>query len=207
MDNDSYYHLILRNKISDITLSSTILIIIGGVIGVIGNSLIIYFYFFRVKERGERYFIPVLGVVDLLGCLTGAPFYIMDNTFLFNYPSTVACSVLSFLQVWIPGISMHMLLVISLQRYLLVCKPFGPKMTLFWKRISVTVVCCCSIVYSAPLLKTAGVSEEKNVFMGYNLTTYTCRYSDGSTPGMFVYFSILFLIMLANLVVRRTFFY
>uniref|UniRef100_A0A8W8MHW3 G-protein coupled receptors family 1 profile domain-containing protein n=1 Tax=Magallana gigas TaxID=29159 RepID=A0A8W8MHW3_MAGGI len=71
MDNDSYYHLLLENKTADIALGSTILIIIGGVIGVIGNSLIIYFYFFRVKERGERYFIPVLGVVDLLGCLTG----------------------------------------------------------------------------------------------------------------------------------------
>uniref|UniRef100_A0A8W8MCX8 G-protein coupled receptors family 1 profile domain-containing protein n=2 Tax=Magallana gigas TaxID=29159 RepID=A0A8W8MCX8_MAGGI len=201
MDNDSYYHLLLENKTADIALGSTILIIIGGVIGVIGNSLIIYFYFFRVKERGERYFIPVLGVVDLLGCLTGAPFYIMDNTFLFYYPSTVACSVLSFLQVWIPGISMHMLLVISLQRYLLVCKPFGPKMTLFWKRISIAIVCFVSIAFSAPLLKTSGISKERNVFMGYNLTTYICRFSDGSTPGMFAYFAILFLVMLANLVV------
>lgn len=201
MDNDSYYHQLLENKTADIALGSTILIIIGGVIGVIGNSIIIYFYFCRVKERGERYFIPVLAVVDLLGCLTGAPFYIMDNTFLFNYPRTVACSVLSFLQVFIPGISMHMLLVISLQRYLLVCKPFGPKMTLFWKRISIAVVCFVSIVFSAPLLKTAGVSEEMNVFMGYNLTTYICRFSDGSTPGMFVYFAILFLVMVANLVV------
>lgn len=201
MDNDSYYHLLLENMNSDIALGSTFLIIIGGVVGVTGNSIIIYFYFFRVKERGERYFIPVLGVVDLLGCLTGAPFYIMDNTFLFNYPSTVACNVLSFLQVCIPGISMHMLLVISLQRYLLVCKPFGPKMTLFWKRISIAVVCFVSIAFSAPLLKTAGVSEEMNVFMGYNLTTYICRFSDGSTPGMFVYFAILFLVMFANLVV------
>lgn len=201
MDNDSYYHLLLENKTADIALGSTILIIVGGVIGVIGNSLIIYFYFFRVKERGERYFIPVLGVVDLLGCLTGAPFYIMDNTFLFNYQSTVACSVLSFLQVWIPGISMHMLLVISLQRYLLVCKPFGPKMTLFWKRISIAIVCFVSIAFSAPLLKTSGVFKEMNVFMGYNLTTYICRFSDGSTPGMFAYFAILFLVMLANLVV------
>lgn len=201
MDNDSYYHLLLENKTSGIALSSTVLIIIGGVIGVIGNSLITYFYFFRVKERGERYFIPVLGVVDLLGCLTSAPFYIMDNTFLFKYPSTVACRVLSFLQICIPGTSMHMLLVISLQRYLLVCKPFGPKMTLFWKRVSITVVCFISTAFSAPLLKTAGVSEEMNLFMGYNLTTYICRFSVESSPSMFAYFAILFLIMVANLFV------
>lgn len=97
MDNDSYYYLFLENKIVDIVLGSIIFIIVGGVIGVIGNFFIIYFYFFCVKERGERYFIFVFGVVDLLGCLIGVFFYIMDNIFFFNYLSIVVCSVLFFL--------------------------------------------------------------------------------------------------------------
>lgn len=97
MDNDSNYYLILGNKIFDIVLSRIFLIIIRGVFGMIWNFFIIYLYFFCVKERGERYFIFVFGVVDLLGCLIGVFFYIMDNIFFFYYLSIVVCSVLFFL--------------------------------------------------------------------------------------------------------------
>ena len=199
MANQSYYQSLLQERSADIALGSTILIIIGALVGMIGNSLIIHFYFFRIKERGERYFIPLLAIVDFTGCITSSSFYVMDNTFLFNYPSSAACRLLSFLQICIPGISGHVLLIISIQRYLLICKPFGPKMTLFWKRFAFGIACIISIVYSVPLLKTSGVSEEDNASLGYNFTTYICRFSVGSSPGMPAYFALLFLIMVANL--------
>lgn len=127
MDNDTFYQFQYLNRFSDIVLSSTILMIIGAVIGVIGNTTIILFYFFRIKERGERYFIPLLGIVDLIGCLTSPSYFIMYNEYLYIYPSTAACRILAFLQICIPGISAHTLFLISIQRYTLVCKPFGPK--------------------------------------------------------------------------------
>ena len=79
--NESYYLSLLQKRSADIALGSTILIIIGALVGVIGNSLIIHFYFFRIKERGERYFIPLLAIVDFTGYITSSSFYIMDNTF------------------------------------------------------------------------------------------------------------------------------
>lgn len=125
MDNETYNRFQLMDRFLDITLSSTILIVIGAFIGVIGNTAVIFFYFFRIRERGESYFIPLLGIVDLLGCLISPPYYIMDNIYLLSYPNTVACRVLSCVQIFIPGISGHSLLVISIQRFLLVCRPFG----------------------------------------------------------------------------------
>lgn len=119
MANETYKQFQLMDRFSDITLSNTILVIIGAFIGVIGNTVVIFFYFFRIKERGERYFIPLLGIVDLLGCLISPPYYIMDNMYLLSYPSTSACRILSFVQIFIPGISGHTLLVISIQRYFL----------------------------------------------------------------------------------------
>ena len=202
MANESYYLSLLQERSADIALSSTILIIIGVLVGIIGNSLIIHFYFFRIKERGERYFIPLLAIVDFTGCITSSSFYIMDNTFFFNYPSSAACRVLSFLQICIPGISGHILLIISIQRYLLICKPFGPKMTIFWKRLAFGIACFISLAYSVPLLKTSGVSTEDNMSLGYNFTTYICKLSVvGSSPGMFAYFALLFLIMAANILI------
>lgn len=88
-----------------------------------------FFLFFRIKERGERYFIPLLGIVDILGCLFLAIFHIMDIYDVFNFQSIIACQIFSFLQVCIPVISGHSLLLISIQRYRLVCKPLCPKMT------------------------------------------------------------------------------
>ena len=199
MDNNTYYQELLLNRYSDIALGSTILIIIGGVIGVLGNAAIIFFYFFRIKEKGERYFIPLLAVVDLLGCLTSPPYYIMDNLYLYNYPSTLACRVLSFLQICIPGISAHMLLVISIQRFILVCRPFGPKMTLLWKRISFGIVCIISFAYSFPLLMTAGVYKENINFIGQNVTTEVCKFAMNPSPSMSAYVTLLFVIMVVNI--------
>ena len=88
MGKDNYYLSLLLERFSSVALGSTILIIIEVFVGVIGNSIIIYFYFFRIKEKGERYFIPLLAIVDFTGCLTSSSFYIMDNTFFFNYPSS-----------------------------------------------------------------------------------------------------------------------
>ncbi|XP_052678251.1 trace amine-associated receptor 1-like [Crassostrea angulata] len=188
-----------RNSYSDMVLSSTILNIIGTVIGVIGNSAIIFFYFFRIKERGERYFIPLLGIVDLLGCLT---FFFC---FIFNvksiHRSDVFCKVSSFLQICIPGISAHTILVISIQRYYLVCKPFGPKMTRFWKRVLFGVACLVSLVYSAPLLATAGLFTVNVTYMNRSLTMEVCNYSDKQSISKIMYPYLLFLIIAVNLII------
>ncbi|XP_048741181.2 5-hydroxytryptamine receptor 1A-like [Ostrea edulis] len=201
MGNDTYYQSLLLKRYSDIYLSSSILILIGAVIGIIGNSTIAIFYLFRIKERRERYFIPLLAVVDLAACFTSPPFYIMDNTFFYNYPNDAACRLLSFLQTCLPGASAHVLLIISIQRYLLVCKPFGPKMTLFWKRILFALACGFAVLYSAPLLATSGVLQTVDTFMNHNVTTEICKFSVDSSPRITAYFGLLALIMVANLVV------
>ncbi|XP_061186389.1 cholecystokinin receptor type A-like [Saccostrea echinata] len=201
MENDTDYQLMLLEKYSDISLSSSVLIVIGAVIGIIGNLTIIVFYFFRIKERGERYFIPLLAIVDLVACFTSPPFYIMDNTFFYNYPSDTACRILSFLQMCVPGASAHILLVISIQRYLLVCKPFGPKMTLLWKKVFFGMACGFAVAYSVPLLGTSGVLKTVDKFMNHNVTTEICKFSVDNSPVITVYFGLLALIMLANIAI------
>ncbi|XP_061186387.1 uncharacterized protein LOC133194447 [Saccostrea echinata] len=199
MDNDTDYQELLQRRYFYSYLSSTIFIVLCALIGITGNSVIIFFYFLRIRERGERYFIPLLAIVDLVACFTSPPFYIMDNTFFFNYPSDTACRILSFLQTCVPGASAHILLVISIQRYLLVCKLFGPKMTLIWKRVFFGVVCGISVAYSAPLLWTAGVLESTEIFMNHNVTIKICKFSVDSSLTITLYFGFLTLIMLVNL--------
>ncbi|XP_062575894.1 uncharacterized protein LOC134237762 [Saccostrea cucullata] len=182
MENNTDYQLLLQERHSNISVSSSILIVLGAVVGIIGNLAIIYFYFFRIKERKERYFIPLLAIVDLLACFTSPPFYIMDNTFFYNYPSDAACRILSFLQMCVPGASAHILLV-----------------TLFWKRVFFGIACGIAVGYSIPVLGTSGVLSTVDNFMNHNVSTEICKFSVDTSPVLTVYFGLLALIILANI--------
>lgn len=106
----------------------------------------------------------------------------------------------AFLQICIPGISAHTLLLISIQRYKLVCKPFGPKMTHFWKRVLFGIFCFISFAYSVPLLTTAGVFTDKVKYMNHNVTSEMCKFSGERSLLISIYCMLLLLIMIANLV-------
>ncbi|XP_052077616.1 uncharacterized protein LOC127715568 [Mytilus californianus] len=201
-DNYTDYGEVLRNRYHGISLSSTILIVIGAIIGIVGNCTVIFFYFIRIKERGERYFIPLLAIVDLVACLTSSSFYIMDNTFFYNYPNDIVCRILTFLQVFVPGFSAHILLVICVQRYLLVCKPFGPKMTLLWKKISFAAACLFSLVYSVPLLGISGIKTTDENFLNHTVQTTICKFSAVDTSvKITAFFGFLGLIIVANIII------
>ncbi|CAC5408949.1 unnamed protein product [Mytilus coruscus] len=201
MDNVDYGK-ILRNRYTDVSLSSTILIILGTVIGLFGNGIIIVFYFFRIKERGERYFIPLLAIVDFLACFTSSLFYIMDNTYFFNYPSDIICRILTFSQTFVPGISAHILVIICVQRYILVCKPFVPKMTLFWKRMSFAFVSLFALLYSLPLLGISGLKTSNENFMNHTVEVTICKFSAVETSSKITaYFGFLALLMIFNIVI------
>ena len=127
-------------------------------------------------------------------------FYILESW------SCVVCRIFSFLQICIPGISGHMLLLISIQRYLLVCRPFGPRMTKFWKRVSFGIVCVISLAYSIPMLVTAEVYEENFTFMKQNLTSKGCRFFMNDTRSRSAYYISLFAIMLVNIILTAGFY-
>ena len=123
----------------------------------------------------------------------------MDNFYLYNYPSSSACRALSFLQICIPGIFAHMLLIISIQRYILVCRPFGPKMTLLWKRILFGIVCVISLAYSIPWLMTPGVYKEKINCICQNVTMEVCKFEMNPSSSMSVFITLLFVIMVVSI--------
>ncbi|VDI00672.1 Hypothetical predicted protein [Mytilus galloprovincialis] len=173
-DNNEF----LKDRYSDILLCHTVLVIIGTVIGVLGNIASIVFYSCRIKERGERYFIPLLAIIFL-----------------------TVCYFITFLSRFASGMSEHIILIISLQRYLLVCKPFGPKMTLFWKRVSLSVACVFTLLYTCPLLGISGTKTFADVFRNHTINTTSCSLSTAGTKSTAIYFGLLALIILCNLVI------
>ena len=205
MENKTRYEM---NAIySEVILPNSILLILGTVIGIVGNLLILFLYTFGLKDTvGQRFFIPVLALVDTLGCLVSVIFYLMDNYFLFDFPSAILCQILSFFMCFTSGCSGHLLLVIALQRYFLICRPLGRQMTSYIRKVTVLVLFVGTFVYSLPLFLTSGIRLSNKVFLHQTVAAGNCVLSVKVGPEAMVYFVILFLITIINIVLIAGFY-
>lgn len=141
--------------------------------GSIGNILVIYAYAFKMKGKTDnRYFIPYLAVFDLLGCIIGTSFALARNFRHVMFRGDALCKSIWFFGTLMNGCSGLLLAVISVQRYLKICRPVGFQMTLKWKRIALFAVVIVSIGSSIPTCFFYGEVEIPNTM--FNITGHTC---------------------------------
>lgn len=73
-------------------LASTILQSLFLVLGFSGNLMVIVIYTTRMKSKNDdRYFIPLLAGVDLLGCLVSTTLILINNNLPYKYPNSAIC--------------------------------------------------------------------------------------------------------------------
>ena len=145
------------------------------VIGIVGNVIIILVYIFKMKNYSEeRYFIPILALFDLCAIIFTTIYFILDYVYFVNFQSYIICKLIAFFTYSWTAISSHTLLVIGVQRYLKICKPLRPQMTLFWRRAAVAITIGYSAAFSSPLLYSAGIKEFYWTFEDRNVTVKTC---------------------------------
>lgn len=200
MENETDYAIIYK-KYSTALLTSNVLTLVGAAVGIIGNIIIIGFYHFRIKDKSERYFIPALAAVDFSACIINAYGNTVLNDNMFNFTEHFHCQVIWFLELFISGFSGHMVLIIALQRYLLICKPFGPHMTLRRKRAALLVTFLLTILYASPSWAMSGIKTETRVYMSKNITTTMCVFVVDYTSSAIAYSGILLFLTVANAIV------
>lgn len=200
MENETDYAIIYK-KYSTALLASNVLTLVGAAVGIIGNIIIIGFYHFRIKDKSERYFIPALAAVDFSACIINAYGNTVLNDNMFNFTEHFHCQVIWFLELFISGFSGHMVLIIALQRYLLICKPFGPLMTLRRKRAALLVTFLLTILYASPSWAMSGIKTEKREYMSKNITTTMCVFVVDYTSSAIAYSGILLFLTVANAIV------
>ena len=171
------------------------------VLGCSGNVLVFLVYTIWIPDRDNiRYFIPFLAIVDALGSLFQGRFYLVADIYAFIFPSDVACRLLYFVFTSLSGISAHCLLVMALQRFLFICRPFGRQMSLLNKRLSLVFISLASGAYAIPLLFYSGVKEETISFRGQNFTAFICRVVVHVSSSSTAYVTMLFLLTLVNVI-------
>ncbi|CAC5424419.1 unnamed protein product [Mytilus coruscus] len=163
-------------------LPNTIVLAIYLSIGLAGNISVILVYQFGLDKKTDgRFFIVPLAWIDTVALMVTATFTLTKNTKSVIFPGHGACKVFMYLSYVSTSTSLFLLNVIAVQRYLKICKPFGPQMNRRWKRFSVFICAILSIVLYIPLLFYYGDVEIRNQSLG-NISGNQCNKLPGS-PG------------------------
>lgn len=190
---------------SSTVLPNTVLMSLGIMFGVVGNITVIVLYVVRIDDRrGDRYFIPILALVDCLGSISNGVFYVIDNLYIFSFPGEILCRVLLFGLTFASGFSGHVLGAIAFQRYLLLCHPYRKQLTLIRRRLLVIGITFVCVIYGAPLLVISGIKTSQKTFQNRSFSTNICVFDVNPSTLTLVYFGSFLLLTLANIVTTST---
>lgn len=182
-------------------LPDTVCLAIYLIIGGIGNSVVICVYTRRISLNNEdRFFIPILAIIDLVSCIVNCSFSMSINLLPVKYDSDFACKFMWFLAMYTTGSSAFTLMLIAVQRYLKLCKPFGKQMTHEWKKVYLCIILGGMILVALPCFAFYGSAEVKSNdgdIKGLRCTSVTA----GLPKVALVYKAFLFLLILGNLIV------
>lgn len=113
----------LNAEMRSSVLPVTIFVGVETVFGFFGNLLIIYVFLFHYHKCNFKYFVLCLAFIDISSTLTTMPGEIVTQTFWYVYPVPLVCKIKSFFNVFTVCGSAFCLLIISIDRYLKICRP------------------------------------------------------------------------------------
>ena len=182
-------------------LPDTICLAIYLVLGVVGNILVLLVYIKRSGLRNEdRFFIPILALFDLFTCVVNSSFSLSINVLPVKFYSDQACKIMWYFATLTTATSALTLVIIAINRYLKICRPFGRQVSLAWKKLSVAFIVFIAAILALPCFAFYGSAEVKKD--DCNLTGRRCTSVTAGVPTIGIAYKIsLFLIILTILVV------
>ncbi|XP_071140152.1 orexin receptor type 2-like [Mytilus edulis] len=176
-------------------LPKTIFLICCMVIGLFGNGFTLLIYCVKMKMSDERYFIPVLATVDLFAATICPILGVMESRMIVTFNNASVCKIFWAAASFLTLMSVFVLAVIAIQRYLKVCGSVGSTMNIFWRRISLMICIVLSAAFAAPMIILHSAVEITNVEK--NLTGFQCaRTNEEDETVVIIYGVILVLTIL-----------
>ena len=193
-----YQKLLDWNKdLSDVLIPNNVILVCYMLLAMGGNSVVLYVYKFRMKNNlTERYIIPILAATDLLAATVNASSAVAVNLMQVIFFNSNLCKALGVLRGLTTYMSVFILLIIAVQRYLKVIKPAGRQMD---KKLSLIALLCAfvlSLILAVPTSLFYGSVPFKNddgSLQGMKCT----RIKEENKTGSIIYSSILGLMAIA----------
>ena len=162
----------LNDKLFVLHIPALVFVATSMVVGIIGNSLVLIIYKRNYRRTSHRYFILFLAIIDLLACSTGLPFLIASLRLPYLMTSDITCKVLRYFHYLANNSSGLLLVVISVERYRKICRPFKTQ----WTPRQILYLCIVTVFISALIAIPAAIFFGKSVIdtkIG-NITGFEC---------------------------------
>ena len=175
-------------------------------IGICGNSLVVYVYWRWAKMKGttKRVFILTLAHLDLTVCTIAIPFEIYDLRNQADFQNLAACKIGRIFEYSIVLASGFVLVSVSVERYVFLCKAFDK----FSKRKAQWICVGCVIlafIIGGPSATFGGIKKTKlggTEIYGYECTMDSEDGKSNVAQKIYYYFlSAIFLVCVCVLVV------
>lgn len=197
----------LNNDEAFLLLPVTAYVLALMVVGIFGNLLVLYIYKFRFRRSSSRAFILCLAMLDLVTCIFGIPFHIMDINFPYLFVWDIPCKVLCYFLTSTIFSAVFVLVLISIERYRKICLPFEKQISDIGTKRICTGCIVAAVILSSPALLFYGVSTFDTKVM--NVTGTECYINDNYKDSIFPLifdgvFLLIFLVSTCTLTVLYT---
>ena len=150
------------------------------IVGILGNSLVVWIYWRKMKSSAKRTFIFALAILDLIVCVIVIPFEMYDlrNQVMFYYDGL--CKAMRFVEYSTILSAGFVLVSISFERYFFLCRAFH-EFSSKKAKIICSVCVLMAMVVATPSTLFAG-SKTRHEQYGYrNITGCECSMNSEKT--------------------------
>lgn len=163
-------------------------------LGIVGNSLVLFIYSFRMKISTLKIFILYLGCIDMVGCFLAVPLEMVDLILPLIYPCDPLCKVQHLTIYYNCIASVLSLFVIAVDRFNCMCRPLTRQMSTVLAKWIVVGITLISLLFVLPVSMSfhRGSKQGEN-----NIMTYQCLHNlQGPWKSYYFFLFSLFLILL-----------
>ena len=160
----------LNDEMKSSVMPVTTFVGLETVFGFFGNLLILYVFFFHYHKCNFKYFVLCLAFVDFTSTVTTMPGEIVTQTFWYVYPDRNVCKIKSFFNVFTVCGSALTLLVIAVDRYRKICRPFAWQIKPRVAMILCFVQLALAFIIALPVAFLWGLQTNYIVFKDKNVT-------------------------------------
>ncbi|KAH9523304.1 hypothetical protein Btru_066342 [Bulinus truncatus] len=165
----------INNQMAITLLPAMLVLVVLMIVGITGNSLVVYVFCFKMKFSTQNILIVYLAVFDLLSCTVSIPYEITDMRYFYTFPSETACKIMRFVNTFCAIGSIMTLIVIAVDRFRKICRPSKRQMYTRHVKLSLIPVLALALVFSLPAFVMYGIRATETTIPG--LVGYDC-----STP-------------------------
>lgn len=169
-------------RYADALLPLTVIFGLFSLVGVVGNIIVLLVFGpgRAYRHNNFRVFVICLAIIDLLTSAFLIPAEMIKHRNYFSFGNIAVCKVKCLFNVWAGCAAALTLLIISIDRYRKVCKPFkkqiSPRLAL---QLCVFLAFIVSVILSVPGAVMCGIKQTNMTNVNGNVTTvFLCETED-----------------------------